>query len=432
MHRNQGDSHTIRFVRLSILLLIILGAGRAWGQELGSDQIAINEVLKPLNADSSEARKIHLEDIEISILGSYYRQDGIHSPVTGGTGTELLDNTAPSISINVPLDSVKSISFSGGVDYYTSASSDNIDNPFLLNNVVTGASAEDTRTYGTLGYKRKNLEKKSDYGLTFGASLEHDVASLQAGASWSKSSKDYNKSYSLKGTYIWDHWSLIYPVELRNGEVKFHDTNIRHSFNVSNTANFVLTPRIQTSVIVDLVYQQGLLATPFHRVYFEGQDLAVVEQLPSSRFKVPLGLRLNYSINDYLILRGHYRFYWDSWDLIGNTIKLEMPIKVSQSLRLYPFYRFHTQNGSKYFAPYQVHTGAEQFYTSDFDLSTLTSHKYGLGISYNPLYGVARFGNEKRVTVLEAINFRFAHYDRSDGLKANVGTLELKFALKRR
>ena len=48
------------------------------------------------------------------------------------------------------------------------------------------------------------------------------------------------------------------------------------------------------------------------------------------------------------------------------------------------------QTASDYFAPYAQHLSSEEFYTSDYDLSALSSHKYGMGVKYFPFYGVAR------------------------------------------
>ena len=99
--------------------------------------------------DPSDSTKIDLKNIEVSFIGSYYEQDGNHSPVTGGIGTEQLDNVAPSIVVVVPIDTVREVSFNGGIDVYSSASSDNINNPYVLPNHVSSASARDTRGYGT-------------------------------------------------------------------------------------------------------------------------------------------------------------------------------------------------------------------------------------------------------------------------------------------
>ena len=194
-----------------------------------------------------------------------------------------------------------------------------------------------------------------------------------------------------------------------------------------------LTRKLAASLTFDFVVQSGLLSTPFHRVYFVDQTMPEIEMLPSQRLKYPVGLKLNYHINEFLISKLFYRYYSDSWGLSGSTFELEVPIKLSQTFRVYPFYRFHVQQGAKYFADYRVHQSTQEWYTSDYDLSTFTSNKYGVGISYSPLFGLFRFkyGKKKhKLAVVNQISLRFAHYNRSDGLTADVFTLGLKAKFK--
>ncbi len=73
--------------------------------------LAVFSILTTISvAQDSTKTSINLDDVEISFLTSYYIQDGNHSPVTGGIGTEKLTNIAPSIVLNVPIDTVHSIS----------------------------------------------------------------------------------------------------------------------------------------------------------------------------------------------------------------------------------------------------------------------------------------------------------------------------------
>jgi len=399
-------------------------------------------------AQEMDTTKIHLEDISIDFLFNYYDQDGIHSPVTGGRGTEKLTNVAPSIIVNIPLDTVRSISYSGGVDYYTSASSDNINNPYLEVDHISSASKDDFRIYSNVGFKQKNKTKKTSYSAFLGMSYEFDVTSVSIGAGYSKLSKDENKEFSIKGSYYLDSWKLIYPIEHRNGNVAILDNNLRHSFNLSIVESWVMTKRMSASVNLDLVAQNGLLSTPFHRVYFSDYNMdefgnpldskaslinSQVEKLPSFRFKLPIGVRYNYYIADFLILNAYYRFYWDTWNVMGNTFQIDLPIKIKNFMRIYPFYRFHYQTGANYFAPFGDHLNTEPYYTSDFDLSSFTSHKFGLGLGISPLYGVFNFKSKDRKTtnMLKSIDFRYAHYIRSDGLTANLYSIGLNYLIKR-
>ncbi len=395
--------------------------------------VLIMGVNAPLFAQTDTV-DIKLEDIEVNFLMSYYDQDGSHSPVTGGIGTEKLSNIAPSININIPVDSLKSWNIDGGVDFYSSASSDNINNPYLDEQHVSGASAHDSRSYVTVSHKKKNKKKLVELGYSFGTSFEWDVFSYSGGGSITLNSKDHNRSFSLKSKYFFDDWKLIYPVELRNATNSFLTTDKRHSVNSSVLYTANLTKRLNGSIAADFVWQGGILSTPFHRVYFQGEDLPGVERLPSTRYKMPVGVRLNYHLTSGIILRSFYRHYQDSWGLTGNTVELTVPIKLHQTFRVYPFYRYNQQRGVRYFAGYGVHLSNQDFYTSDFDLSSFTSHKYGIGFSYTPLFGIARFKYgkaEKKIAQVKSIKLRVARYERSDGLRAGVVTLGAQVNLKR-
>lgn len=394
--------------------------------------IALSSIAQDKSKDSV---KVQLDNIEVGFLGSYYEQDGNHSPVTGGIGTEYLTNIAPSVLIKFPVDTVHTINADGGVDFYSSASSDNINNPFGDPNHVSGASAQDKRIYVNLGIKKKNNQKHNSKGFSFGVSDEFDVLSLSAGGSLSKSSKDENKELSVKLKYYFDSWKLIYPVEFRNGDVAHLPTNIRHSVNFSATGSSVINKRMTVSLTSDIVLQSGLLSTPFHRVYFQGATGAAIEKLPSLRVKFPVGLRFNYYVNDYFRLRTFFRFYADTWGVQGQTVKVELPIKLHQAFRIIPFYRYHRQTAANYFGEYGTLLGTEQFFTSDFDLSGLSSHKVGVGLSISPLFGLARVRGifrKKSITMLKSIDLRYANYGRSDGLKANIFTFEANFTIQNR
>jgi hypothetical protein len=80
---------------------------------------------------------------------------------------------------------------------------------------------------------------------------------------------------------------------------------------------------------------------------------------------------------------------------------------------------------SKYFAPYEAHLSTEEFYTSDYDLSTFDAHQYGLGVSYKDIFTGAhvwKFG-------IKNVDLRYNHYSRSDGLEANIVSFGIKFVL---
>jgi hypothetical protein len=204
---------------------------------------------------------------------------------------------------------------------------------------------------------------------------------------------------------------------------------------------------MQFSVFFDVLSQSGMLSTPYQRVYFadkanyyigEAQYIPVyatsqnqgvyqladdIERLPGTRFKIPVGARLNYYLNERVSLRSYYRYYWDDWGVTSHTASIELPVKLSDKFTIYPSYRFYTQGKAKYFAPFETHLSTEKYYTSDYDLSTFNANQYGLGIGYTDIFTNAKiwkFG-------LKNIDLRFSHYDRNDGLNANIVSFGIKF-----
>ncbi len=363
------------------------------------------------------------EYTEIDFLSSYYDQDGDNGAVTGGIGTEKLTDVANIIVINMPLDSTNSINISAGLDIYSSASTDNIDsNP-------SSASSMDARAYANVGYSKKILSSGLTIGARVGFSAEYDYKSINGGINLAKEFNNGNTELSFSGQAFIDNWETFFPEELRS--TVSVPTTSRKSYNGQVTWSQVINTRMQVSFSLEAIYMDGLLSTPFHRVYFADQALPDIERLPSSRLKIPLAVRFNYKPTDKIVLRSYYRFYTDDFGITGHTASLEVPIHISDSWSIAPFYRFHMQSGADYFLPFGEHRSTDEFYTSDYDLSELSSHKYGLGVSYAPLYGLARLKMpfSKNILLMKESSLRVSRYTRDTGLTGFAVALGLSFRI---
>lgn len=379
-------------------------------------------------------RNDNIKKTEIDFFVGYYEQDGEHSAVEGGIGTQELTAIETFLFIHIVPDSVNSYDINLGIDAYTSASTDKIDKYETSASFISSASASDVRPNFNLKYSRKI--KNHTISPKFAFSHEFDVNSISAGFNYSFLFNKDNSEFSFGFDYFHDTWLLIYPTEMINrpqykvqGTDRF-DSDIRRTRAYSFVYSQVLTKRIQAAFLVDYVVQTGIMFTPFHRVYFddgippEYQELKTVEAefLPRERYKVPIGARFNWFVTDFMVANFYYRYYYDSFGLQGNTYDVNLAFKLGNSFVLKPFYRYYNQSASKYFAPYGETKMDAEFYTSDYDLSKFTSQKYGMGIKYSPVYGLFRFKfpSRKRLTVIKSIELRYANYSRSDGLKANI------------
>lgn len=268
-----------------------------------------------------------------------------------------------------------------------------------------------------------------------------------------------NTELNLHGNIFLDKWSLIYPKELRSfkdggsgindplfkeyeiiGNPNYNPSfteisdNGRNSYSGGLNFSQILSERLIGLLSADVVLQDGLLSTPFHRVYFKDVEDSFIEnfhlgddieRLPNSRLKVAIGGRLNYFVNYRISIRAYYRYYFDDWGIASNTASIEVPIKISDKFTVYPSYRFYNQTAADYFAPYNEHLSTAEYYTSDYDLSKFQANNYGIGISYTDIFTTGKiwkFG-------IKSIDFKYNNYSRNSGLEASMFSFGVKFVM---
>ncbi|MEL7588047.1 MAG: DUF3570 domain-containing protein [Prolixibacteraceae bacterium] len=425
------------------------------------------------NTDTTAYKSRVLESTEIDILTSYYSQEGDNAAVGGGMGTEELTDFTPTIVVSVPLNDDDVLTLDAGISSYTSASSSNI-NPFDGDQEAdpfqasSGASRADLYTNVSGSFSHSSDDRNKIWSAKLSFSNEFDYRSLGFGGSLTRLFNEKNTEINISGNVYLDKWKLLYPVELRHlagqdeeqepgedeeddedegvpwelmtGNLNYNPSftpfkdDSRNSYSVGMVFSQILSKRLQGSLSLDLVVQDGLLSTPYHRIYFadvansfiENFQLADdVERLPDTRLKAALGGRLNYFINETLALRTYYRYYADDWGISSHTASIEIPIKLSGKFTLYPSYRFYTQTAADYFAPRELHVSTEKYYTSDYDLSEFKANQYGFGISYTDIMTRAHLWKLN----MKSIDLKFHKYDRDSSFSAWMGSFGIKFII---
>lgn len=342
----------------------------------------------------------------------------------------------------------------------------------------SGASKNDMLSYVSLNYSQSSEDRNRIVSTNLYASNEYDYTSVGFGIGYTRLFNEKNTEFGIKGKAFLDKWRPIYPTELHeyltygsnflnsgyfNGVSVLNSSGLpssgyfpshftewsssnRNSFTLSMGLSQILSTRAQMLIDVDFIYQQGLLSTPYHRIYFSDtpnyyiglpqyipnyetyDNIGVfrladdVERLPSSRVKIPLGSRLNIYLNDTFVLRTFFRYYYDNWGITSKTANFEVPIKLSDSFVITPMYRYYDQTASDYFKPFGEHLSTAEYYTSDYDLSEFNSSQIGVGISYKDIFTQIRFVGFG----VKNVDLRYQRYKRSDGLLANFVGFGLK------
>jgi len=237
------------------------------------------------NATSYKRRV--LEASEVDLLFSYYSQDGQNAAVTGGEGTEELTDATSSIVLRMPMNEDDILTVDVGLSAYTSASSSNVNpldgglnvSPF---DASSGESRKDLLAYINPSYQHSSDDRNSIWSANAYFSSEYDYFSIGFEGSYTKLFNEKNTEITLSGNVFLDKWNAIYPIELRDG---FFDDRIigngtynpifsefdsenRNSYSLSLSFSQILSQKLQGALFMDMVSQNGLLSTPFQRVYF--------------------------------------------------------------------------------------------------------------------------------------------------------------------
>lgn len=377
------------------------------------------------NADSSFQKKV-VTTLDVQAFFSMYRQEGTHSAVTGGEGDEHLEvyHTGANIAYGI---NASLLIFNASIDVISSPSTDKI------NFVKSSASEHDNHFQVKMGYEYNLKKRNIKFGAAYLLGIESDYWSTGISLWFNWLSKDKRRAIAVTSDLFFDdlRWGrlsqregfkpskLIYPIELRSKQ--WFDIYHRNSYNLSLNFRQDINKRLNVNLGVGASYQEGLLSTPFHRVYFENSIEVKVENLPQQRIRLPFSIAANWFFRQGVVFQPSYRFYWDNFGIWAHTLTLQTAIKPNNKFTLYPFVRGYYQNGSPYFAPYGKHLSTAAFYTSDYDFSTLGSFKAGLGIGWYP---DARLGKKSKFYFNNVI-LRYAFFYRTDGLSAHIISLQV-------
>lgn len=435
-------------VYLSVIgfALVCRMSAHAQTRQYAANRPPLNSYIPVKLADDTgyNARKLKLD--EVDLVSSYYKQDGNHSAITGGIGTEKVTDISNGLDLHfIWLGNnlnKNSLNVGFGFDHHTSASSAYV--------TTTGLGKPDgTRIYPSLDWTVENAKTGHSFGLGTYYSNEYNYKSFGADIHFALKTPDKNGEFSAKLQAYWDQVTLIYPSEFiqsitpaptgatyittASGNTVLSSggsggktqkvslpTSPRNTYTAAFSYSQIINSRLQLMILGDVVKQTGYLSLPFHRVYFTNQK-DTIEKLPASRFKLPLGLRLNYFAGDNIIIRSYYRYFKDDWGIDAHTANLEIAYKVSPFFSISPYYRYYTQSASKYFAPYAVHAATDAYYTSNYEYAKFQANFYGVGFRIVPPTGVLGIQN------FHELELRYGHYTQTTGLSSDVVSVSLGF-----
>lgn len=366
-------------------------------------------------APVASAQIIAEDSLDVDILVSYYDQDGDHSPVTGGVGTEDLQVISPVLMLNWRKSELWTFSADLGLDQMSSASIGNIQMELSSASIP----ASDTRTFGN--FRAARSFGNQTLGLSLGAATEYDYESFSYGLDWGMELNQSNTAISAAVRRYDDAIDLVgidgYGSR-GQGRPPMSGQADRTTTDLYFSVSQVFSKRTTGAIDVFLTNQDGYLATPFHEVILAPDPSHpagrhVAERLPDSRDRQAITLRLNHAFSDSIVQRVNYRYYDDDWGITAQSIELETHFRLpgARTMWVYPILRYHTQTAADYFGLPETFTLDDPYFSSDWDLAETTTQKFGLG------WTVAAPTKKGWFLDLDRFEVRGTFYDRDDGLQ---------------
>ncbi len=422
------------------------------GVQPGADRLPDAFAGLPAQPDSLfEKRPIRRSDWALSYL--HYFQDGTHSAVTGGSGTEELSVKAPVLRWRSEGPKGHAWNLGLGTDMISSASTDRIDA------FVSSASAKDLRSHVDLGHSAPwqqtlkarvpsashkaagppdsllMVQRTGRWFVGIAASVESDYLSFSVRGGLDGVSPDGRNAWTVESAFFRDdlRWGLlnagyrkpsflIYPEELRYHE--WLDGFRRHSVHGRFAFSRLVDPRTRLGVEGAGVLQLGVLSTPFHRVYFRDASLRV-EMLPKRRWRFPAACTAQRFTGTQTVLDARLEGFAGSFGVQSLALRLGGSWRFHPAWQVGLHLRGLVQDGSRHFAPYGQHDPMARYYSSDYDLSSFRSGTVDAALVWTPALPIGQR------TIWQSVALRYAYFRRSDGLTAHWFNLDLAWSGER-
>jgi hypothetical protein len=302
----------------------------------------------------------------------YFRYDG---------GGVIIDG--PSVLLRKSIGEHVSVSANHYIDMVSSASID----------VETSASPyEDERTQSSLSVDF--LHGKSMYTLGYVNSDESDylAKTMFAGISHDMFGDLTTISFGYKKGENEVFRNLKDPTTgIVANDPNFAETSETQSFNVSIsqiiTKNLVITG--QYEVITD----EGFLRSPYRSIRFFtdplNQQLAP-EQYPNTRSSNAGSFRAKYFLPYRAAIDTMYRFYTDTWGILGHTGELGYVHPLNNNKWIFEArVRYYTQEAADFYQDIFPRANYANFMARDKELATYTAVTAGIGATYE--FKIERF-----------------------------------------
>jgi len=297
------------------------------------------------------------------------RADLFYSKYSGGG----MDITGESVSVRKKFAENFAVTASEFIDKVSGASID----------VLSQASQikdERRQKSGTIEY----MHDKTTYTASFINSVERDYRSDTA-------------SFSLKQDMFGDLTTLSLAFANTNDTVGENNGTafvpiidwLGHAESRSYDIDLsqILTKNLIAGANLNVITDQGYLANPYRSVRFldpqnpKGYSLGS-QVYPDTRTSTALQLEAKYYLPYRAAITGSYRYFRDTWYVVGNTFELDYTHPLSNIWILEGRLRYYRQNSAYFYSDLFAYADQYRFEARDQDLAAQDNYTVGAKVTY--------------------------------------------------
>ena len=199
----------------------------------------------------------------------------------------------------------------------------------------------------------------------------------------------------------------------RRGDATFAEKVDRRIYGVDISQ--IATKKLILGLSFETITEEGFLNNPYRQVRFVDPDAALgysyePERYPGTRTGNALAIRGRWYLPYRAAIEGDYRFYTDTWDILGHTAEVSYTQPIFDEWTFDVHARFYTQNSAEFYSDLYPRENFQNFLARDKELASMTSMTLGFGLAYEFKPGRLEFLDKA------ALNFRYdrIHFDYDD------------------
>ena len=336
------------------------------------DRITVNKFIGTLVTNVSETDRVKV--------------DLVYDTMSGSTPSGALDSAGSFATVSTP---------SGAGGFSASSGSTSV------------ADFEDTRLGVTLDWEHT---KKRVHRINYGSSIsvEKDFTSFGLNTNYAQDTSNRIVTYSagIAATFDSVRRSTGGTPEpfTEYGDGQSLDEGARVTWDTIFGVTRVLNRRTLGQINFSTGLSEGYLTDPYKlisRTLNSNETHTYFENRPSSRLRSSVYMSMAHTTRHDNVMHLSYRYYWDDWDIISNTIDYRLKFRYEGGFFIEPHFRYYDQTAANFYMfsipqeTYQL-SGFPEYASADYRLDKTEGTTVGINIGKTfPGEGKLRFRIEQ-------------------------------------